>query len=80
MGHQFILIEGVDHVESFAFLSLICDQVHVGSTVASNVSSRPHHRLLRIVGIMNKEKGTVGGSGFSTSLPNIQGSYTLFMC
>ncbi len=80
MGHQFILVEGVDHVESFAFLSLICDQVHVGSTVASTVSSCPHHRLLRIVGIMNKEKGTVGRSGFCTSLPDVQRSYTLFMC
>lgn len=60
MRDQLILVEGADHVKGLSFLSLIRDQVHVRPTVSSSVGiCRTHHRLLRIVGIMNEEQGTV---------------------
>ena len=78
MWDEFILIECIDHIQSFSLLSLVRYHVHICAAVHRTIYSSCHW-LLRVVRIMNEKEWTVGRCRLSSCLSDIQCCHTLFV-
>lgn len=78
MRNKLILVEGIYHVQSFSFFSLVCNHIHICTAVSSPIRCSGH-RFLRIVRIMNEKKGTVGRGRLCACLPDVKCCNTLLV-